>query len=110
MFADVDLNSWCVTAESIEKCITKKTKAVIVVDLLGNMPEWKEILILCRKHNIRIIEDAAEGIGSKYNDVNAAKFGEISLFSFNATKLIMSSQGGALCTDCLLYTSPSPRD
>lgn len=99
VFADVDLNSWCVTAESIEKCITKKTKAVIVVDLLGNMPEWKEILILCRKHNIRIIEDAAEGIGAKYNDVNAGKFGEVSLFSFNATKLIMSGQGGALCTD-----------
>ena len=99
IFADVDINNWCVTADSIEKCITKKTKAIIVVDLLGNMPEWKEILFLCNKHNIRIIEDAAEGIGAKYNNVNAGKFGEVSLFSFNATKLIMSSQGGALCTD-----------
>ena len=99
VFADVDPVSLCITAESIEQCITSKTKAVVVVDLLGNMPEWREILDLCQKRGIRIIEDAAEGLGATYEDKQAGTFGEVSLFSFNATKLIMSGQGGALCTD-----------
>ena len=48
VFADVDPLSWCITAEAIERCITEKTKAVVVVDLLGNMPEWGNILDLCQ--------------------------------------------------------------
>jgi perosamine synthetase len=98
VFADVDKLSWCVTAESIEQRITPRTKAVMVVDLLGNLPEWREILELCQKRGIRIIEDAAEGFGATYEGKQAGTFGEVSLFSFNATKLIMSGQGGAFCT------------
>lgn len=99
VFADIDPNSWCLSLETIKKRITKKTKAVIVVDLLGNMPEWDEILSYCKKKNIIIIEDASEAIGSYYKNKPSGKFGVISLFSFNATKLIMSGQGGALCTN-----------
>ena len=99
VFADVDSVSLCISAESIERCITPRTKAVVVVDLLGNMPDWQPILELCRRKHIRIIEDAAEGLGATYEGRNAGTFGDISLFSFNATKLIMSGQGGALCTN-----------
>lgn len=99
VFADVDPISLCITAESIERCITANTKAVVVVDLLGNLPEWTEILTVCRNAGLFIIEDAAEGIGATYNGQRAGTFGDISLFSFNATKLIMSGQGGALCTN-----------
>jgi len=99
VFADVDKVSWCITAESIEQRITSKTKAVVVVDLLGNMPDWKEILDLCQKRGVRIIEDAAEGLGATYEGEQAGSFGEVSLFSFSATKLIMSGHGGAFCTD-----------
>jgi perosamine synthetase len=99
VFADIDPDSLCLSAASLEKCITPKTKAVVVVDLLGNMPEWNEILAICKKRGIRIIEDAAESVGATYEGKKAGTFGEISLFSFNATKLIMSGQGGALCTN-----------
>jgi perosamine synthetase len=99
VFADIDPVSWCLTAESIKRCITYKTKAVVVVDLLGNMPQWNEIKELCEKYQIHIIEDAAEGLGASYMGQQAGTFGDISLFSFNATKLIMSGQGGALCTN-----------
>ena len=99
VFADVDPVSFCMTAASLKKNITPRTKAVVVVDLLGNMPEWSEILKVCKQRNIRIIEDAAESIGAMYDGKNAGTFGEISLFSFNATKLIQSGQGGALCTN-----------
>jgi perosamine synthetase len=72
---------------------------VVVVDLLGNVPEWRDILDICRRHGILVIEDAAEGIGATYEGEQAGQFGEVSLFSFNATKLIMSGQGGAYCTN-----------
>lgn len=99
VFADIDHKTLCVSAETIKKCITKKTKAVIVVDLYGNMPDWDEILDLCKKNKIKIIEDAAESIGARYKKKKAGKFGVVSVFSFNATKLIMSGQGGCFCTD-----------
>ena len=99
VFADVDPINWCLLPESIERCITRRTKAVIVVDLLGNMPDWDEILELCNRRGIVVIEDAAEGLGATYKGRRAGTFGLISLFSFNATKLIMAGQGGALCTN-----------
>ena len=101
VFADVDPKNLCLSAQTIKKKITKKTKAVIVVDLYGNMPDWDDIISLCKKKKIPIIEDAAESIGAKYKNKKAGKFGVISVFSFNATKLTMSGQGGCLCTDNL---------
>jgi len=99
VFADVDPVSWCLSPESLEKNITPKTKAVVVVDLFGNMPDWDRILGITKKHNLLVIEDAAEGIGATYRGKMAGLFGDVSLFSFNATKMIMSGQGGALCTN-----------
>jgi perosamine synthetase len=99
IFADIDPVNWCISAESIEQKITSRTKAVVVVDLLGNMPDWEEIIELCQRKGIRIIEDAAEGLGATYKGMQAGSFGEISLFSFSPTKLIMSGQGGAFCTN-----------
>ena len=99
VFADIDPITWCISPESMERCITEKTKAVVVVDLLGNHPEWSEVLDICQRNNIHIIEDAAEGIGATYEGEQAGTFGDVSLFSFSATKLIMSGQGGAYCTN-----------
>jgi perosamine synthetase len=99
IFADVEKDSLCISVKSLKKNITKKTRAIIVVDLLGNMPEWEKILKLCKKKKIRIIEDAAEALGAKYKNKVAGSFGEISVFSFNATKLAMSGQGGCMCTN-----------
>ena len=99
VFADVDAVSWCMTAESLERRVTSRTKAVVVVDLLGNMPDWDAILEVCRANSLSVIEDAAEGLGATYRGRPAGSFGSVSLFSFNATKLVMAGQGGALCTD-----------
>ena len=99
VFCDVDKYNFCINVENIKKCISKKTKAIVGVDLLGNVPQWNEIINLCKKKKIHIIEDAAESLGARYNNLPAGSFGKISLFSFNATKLIMAGQGGALCTN-----------
>lgn len=109
IFVDIAEDSWCMSPESFERAITKKTKAVIVVDLLGNMPEWDTIKQIANKYRIVIIEDAAEGIGAKYESRQAGCFGRVSLFSFNATKLIISGQGGMFCTDDELLYEHSKR-
>ena len=99
VFADIDEKSWCLSPQSFEKSITPRTKAVIVVDLYGNMPNWDEILKIAQKHNIKIIEDAAESIGAKYKGKNAGTFGDVNVFSFNATKITIAGQGGVLTTN-----------
>jgi len=99
IFADIDKINWCLSPESFKKLITKKTKAVIVVDLYGNMPEMDEIIEIANEYNLPIIEDAAEAMGAEYKNKKAGTFGKIGVFSLNATKLIMSGQGGALITN-----------
>ena len=75
VFADINYDDWCLNIESVEKNITKKTKAIIVVDLFGNMPRMEELTSLAQKHNLYLIEDAAEALGSKYKGIRAGKFG-----------------------------------
>jgi perosamine synthetase len=99
VFADIDPVSWCLTAETIERAITPKTKAVIVVDLYGNMPDWDRIKEVCDRYNLTMIEDAAEGLGSIYKGVRAGKFGIASTFSFHRTKTITTGEGGMLLLD-----------
>ena len=99
IFADIDRDHWCLSADTIEKAITPKTKAIIVVDLYGNMPDWDNILKLGDKYGIPIIEDAAEAVGSIYNNIRAGKFGLASVFSFHRTKTITTGEGGMLLLD-----------
>lgn len=99
VFVDVDPKNLCISPESFERAITKRTKAVVVVDLLGNMPHMKEIVSIARRHKIPIIEDVAEGIGARYQGKKAGQFGKISVFSFNATKMIIAGQGGMFATN-----------
>lgn len=99
IFADIDPIHWCLTPDSIQKKITPKTKAVIVVDLYGNMPSWDAIAELCRQKRIHLIEDAAEAVGSSYKGIRAGKFGIGSTFSFHRTKTITTGEGGMLLLD-----------
>ncbi len=98
VFVDIDENTWCISPESFEKAITPKTKAVIVVDLYGNMAEMDRILKIAKKHKIFVIEDAAEAMGAEYHGKKAGTFGDISAFSFNATKIMIAGQGGMIAT------------
>ena len=99
VFADIDPTHWCLTAESIERAITPNTKAVIVVDLFGNMPDWDAIRNLCDARGLLLIEDAAEALGSVYRGTRAGKFGVGSTFSFHRTKTISTGEGGMLLID-----------
>jgi perosamine synthetase len=98
-FADVDRHSWCLDAASFERAITPQTKAVIVVNLYGNLPEMEAILEVAGRHGIAVIEDAAESAGGAYRGRPAGSFGEISTFSFHGSKTLTTGEGGLLLTD-----------
>jgi perosamine synthetase len=109
VFADIDPRTWCLSADSFEECITSRTKAVIPVDLYGNVPDWDAILTIAKKHDIAVIEDAAEAIGSEYRGKRAGSFGVTGTFSFHGSKTMTTGEGGMLVTDskdildCVLF-------
>jgi perosamine synthetase len=99
VFADIDPINWCIASEALEKKITERTKAVIVVDLYGNMPNMNVLKSICDHHGIYLIEDAADSLGSKFDGIRAGKFGVGSVFSFHRTKTITTGEGGMLLLD-----------
>lgn len=96
VFADIDPSTFVLTAENIEKVITKKTKAVITVSLYGLSPDYDSILEVCDKYNIYLIEDNAECFMGKYKGRLVGEFGHFSSFSFQASKHLTSGEGGML--------------
>lgn len=99
VFADVSDENWCLTTKSIDAQKTQKTRAVISVDLYGNMPDYDSIEEYCRTNNLILLEDAAEALGSKYKNRRAGSFGDASVFSFHRTKTITTGEGGILLLD-----------
>lgn len=99
VFADIDPKTWCLSAESFRECINPRTKAVIPVDLYGNMPDVDAILEVARQHNIAVVEDAAEAVGSEYKGKKAGSFGDTGVFSFHGSKTLTTGEGGMLVTN-----------
>lgn len=99
VFVDIRPDTWCIDPQKIEEKITKKTKALVVVDLYGQIADMNRILKIAKKHNLKIIEDAAEAVGSEYYGKKAGSFGDVSCFSFHTTKTIVTGEGGMLLAD-----------
>jgi perosamine synthetase len=99
IFADCDERTWCISPDSFESLITPRTKAVIPVDLYGNMPDMDAIRDIAHDHDIAIIEDAAEAIGSEYHTQKSGSFGDTGVFSFHGSKTMTTGEGGMLVTD-----------
>ena len=95
-FCDVDETNFCLSFDKLKKLVTKNTKVIISVDVYGNMPDYKSLTSYCKKKNIILLEDAAEGLGSSINGKKAGSFGDASVFSFHRTKTITTGEGGAL--------------
>ena len=93
---DCDLENWNVKIEDIEKKITKKTKAIIVTHIYSFPNDMDKILMICKKHNILIIEDAAEVLGLSYKNKKCGSFGDLSTFSFYANKQVTTGEGGMI--------------
>jgi len=98
-FADVDKNTFCVSLENIKKKKTRKTKVVVITHTYGNVHEVQKIKSWCLKNNIKLIEDAAEALGSKFKNKFAGTFGDVGTFSLHATKNITTGEGGLVVTN-----------
>ncbi|MFA0477116.1 DegT/DnrJ/EryC1/StrS family aminotransferase [Vibrio breoganii] len=98
VFADVDLNSQNITAESIEAVLTEKTKAVIVVHLAGMPAEMDAIMALSEKHGFFVIEDCAQAHGAKYKGRSVGSIGHIGAWSFCQDKIMTTGGEGGMVT------------
>ena len=98
-FMDSKLKTWQIDETKLEKMITKKTRAVIVPHLYGQVSEIKKISKICRKKKIFLIEDCAEAFGCYYGKKHLGIFGDISTFSFFGSKTITTGEGGMVVTN-----------
>ncbi len=104
VFVDILPHTWCIDPDLAEAAITPRTKAIMAVHLYGNLCDMSRLLAIGEKYNIPIIEDAAEAIGSIYNDRRAGSMGRFGTFSFHGTKTLTTGEGGMFVTnDAELY-------
>jgi perosamine synthetase len=94
VFVDVDMNTWNIDPDEIEKNITEKTKAILLVYLYGNPCDMEHIMKIADKHNLHVVEDATESLGAKYKGKFTGTFGDFGCFSFNGNKIITTGGGG----------------
>lgn len=98
IFVDIDEKNWCIDITDLKRKISKKTKAIICVHLYGNVCNMDELLRIKKKNKIYLIEDCAEALGAKFNNIPVGSFGDIGTFSFHGTKLITGGEGGMFVT------------
>ncbi len=97
VFCDVNDVDYTMDVHRIEALITEKTVAIMPVHVYGNVCDVEAIAAIAQKHNLRVIYDAAHAFGVTYRGVSVAAFGDASMFSFHATKVYNTIEGGALC-------------
>ena len=99
VLCEVDEKTFCIDLDEAEKCITEKTKAIMPVHLYGLSCDMDSLLFFCKKHNIQMIEDAAQGVGVLYKDRHVGTFGDLGVLSFYGNKTITCGEGGVIITD-----------
>ncbi len=101
VFIDSEKETWNMNPKALEKAFEKypNPKAVIVVHLYGTPAKIEEIKEICDKHNVPLVEDAAESLGATYNGKQTGTFGKFGVYSFNGNKIITTSGGGMLVSD-----------
>ena len=99
VFADVEDDTGCISVNSLNKKISKKTKALIIVHQFGFPAQMDEILKICKTKNIKIIEDCAQAYDTRYKGKKVGTFGDIGIFSLNVNKTIQTGEGGVCVTN-----------
>lgn len=98
VWADIDPDTRLITAETISKVLTQKTKAIVVVHLYGLMAEMDEIMELARKRGLYVVEDCAQSLGAEFKGRKAGTYGDFATFSFHTQKNMTTlGEGGVLC-------------
>lgn len=99
VFCDIDENDFTIDDTKIEELITDKTVAILPVHVYGNIAHIKEIEEIAKRHNLKVIYDAAHAFGIKYKNRSLCTYGDASILSFHATKVFNSIEGGAVITN-----------
>ncbi len=99
VFVDIDPDTLNLDPELVETAITKRTRAILAVDVFGHPAEWDELERLAQKYGLKLIEDAAEALGAEYKGRPAGSFGDAAVFAFYPNKQITTGEGGAVLTD-----------
>lgn len=98
VFVDVELGSYQIKIEEMEKALSEKTKAVMIAHTLGNVFDLERLKDFCEKNNLWLIEDCCDAVGARYNGEMAGTFGDISTASFYPAHHITMGEGGAVLT------------
>ena len=98
IFAEVDPDTFCITAESIESVITPQTRLIVAVHTYGNVCDMDEIMSLAQRKGITVLEDAAESFASMYKGRQSGAIAQIGVYSFQATKTVTTGEGGMVVT------------
>jgi perosamine synthetase len=99
VFADIEEKTFCISIESIKKNISKKTKAIIAVDIFGQSSNMRQIMEIAKKYNIKVISDSAQSPGATYNGKYVGTLADIGGYSLNYHKHIHCGEGGILVTN-----------
>ncbi len=103
VFCDVNQETMCIDHTKIEKLITDKTKAIVIVDMCGQPCDYDEIKEIADRHNLKIIQDAAHSIGAVYKDRKVGSYADITILSFHPVKTITTCEGGMMITNNETY-------
>jgi len=99
VFVDIDEKTFNIDVSKIEEKITSKTKAILAVDVFSQPADWEKLKEIAQKHNLFLIEDSAEALGSEYNGKKCGSFGDAAVFAFYPNKQITTGEGGIILTD-----------
>ncbi len=99
VFADINPATYNIDPDSIEQCVTDRTKAVVAVDFTGQAVEADRIRDICQRHHLYFIEDAAHSLGTKFNGKPVGSLADMTEFSFHPVKTCTAGEGGAVTTD-----------
>ncbi|MEI6899771.1 MAG: DegT/DnrJ/EryC1/StrS family aminotransferase [Bacteroidota bacterium] len=99
VFIDITIDDYCIDVSRIESAITPKTRVIMPVHEFGQSAGMDEIIALCKKYHLSLVEDAACALGSEYNGKKAGTFGEFGCYSFHPRKAVTTGEGGAVVTE-----------
>ena len=99
VFVDIEPETYNLDPEDLERKITKRTKAIMAVDIFGHPAEWDEILRIANKYGLRVIDDSCEALGAEYRGRKIGQFGDAAAFAFYPNKQMTTGEGGIIVTD-----------
>ncbi len=96
VFVDIEISSLQIDIKQIQKKITKKTKALMIPNLIGNIPDWRKIYKIAKKNNLKIIEDSADTLGAKILNKSTGRYSDVSITSFYGSHVISCAGNGGM--------------